>query len=41
MNYYNYSGIPLSAEVREFLAENDKELKRQLEVAYSDYYNSR
>ena len=29
MNYYNYSGIPLSAEVREFLAENDKELKRQ------------
>ena len=34
MNHYNYSGIPLSAEVREFLAENDKELKRQQDRDY-------
>ena len=34
MNYYNYSGIPLSAEVREFLAENDKEWKRQKDRIY-------
>ena len=34
MNNYTYSGIPLSAEVREFLAENDKELKRQQDRDY-------
>ena len=34
MNYYTYSGILLSAEVREFLAENDKELKRQQDRDY-------
>ena len=34
MNNYNYSGIPLSVEVREFLAENDKEWKRQKDRIY-------
>ena len=34
MNYDTYSGIPLSAEVREFLAENEKERKRQKDRNY-------
>ena len=34
MNYDTYSGIPLSVEVWEFLAENEKEWKRQKDRIY-------
>ena len=34
MNYDTYSEIPLSVEVREFLAENEKEWKRQKDRIY-------
>ena len=33
-SYDNYPDIPVSPEVREFLAENARELKRQRDQAY-------